>query len=663
MTQKNPIDLSTTPTRKAKKCNTSSAVSILVLLPIVYIYILFHIYIMTQKNPIDLSTSTPTKAMDLTKDAPYDSSSISSVVRNTFKIDDLKKQLKNVFDTSKKEPNKIVIDKFNVDICQEKLACLKSGQCLNDEVINFFGYMLNEYDIRMCEGNPDRKRIYFTTSGFMKKIFTEPGKYVYANVQRWTKKIETIFDLEKIIMPIHNEFHWTLAIVFVQNRQVIYFDSMGKGDEGPIYLDVIRKWLLDESKISEFHKIANDFVEADWKFKVSENTPQQMNGIDCGLFVLKLMDIFMRDDVDLIFSQDDVEINFTQADINDAFRVKIGTDIIRGYLDYPLSYLCDYYRNLYVKKYTKYYDPTKNYKNIMEQFNVIYSKTLLAKPKQKSKLQKNKNCESKYAKIPTIKMLLQKTSKELITFSIDEDSWYKSLSNKIYGNPVFAKSIRSILIWFFIMLNDQFIEIFGQEKLTVRTDLLKFLNSIREQSSNSKYKVRTDILNSLNLKDLIKESLDILCDDKQYNRFSWIDLLILSIIYPDKRFCILKFSNDNMQHLEAVIGEKSDNYIFCTKNIPDFVHDLFSHIYTGKELVQHLNSRCSSSSSSKKASRSSSTFNFKEVENICFIVHCVDHCMCIDDILENDSDGTIINSSSSSSSSSSITFSSVITED
>jgi Ulp1 family protease len=45
----------------------------------------------------------------------------------------------------------IVIDKYNIPISRKKILCLKDGQLLNDEVINFYMNMLKERDTAICE--------------------------------------------------------------------------------------------------------------------------------------------------------------------------------------------------------------------------------------------------------------------------------------------------------------------------------------------------------------------------------------------------------------------------------------------------------------------------------------------------------------------------------
>lgn len=65
------------------------------------------------------------------------------------------------------------------------------------------------------------------------------------------------------------------------------------------------------------------FNPNDWTMiSMGSSTPQQRNGIDCGMFVVMTVD-FLMDDLDLVnFSQEDMEY----------FRMRVSVDIIHGYL-------------------------------------------------------------------------------------------------------------------------------------------------------------------------------------------------------------------------------------------------------------------------------------------------------------------------------------------
>lgn len=254
----------------------------------------------------------------------------------------------------------IVIDKFSIDMSVRKMNCLKPGCWLNDEIINFYMNMLqarnnakvnahNEVNADAIKAGSTTELLtsHFFSSFFYSKL-TEQGNYNYKLVKRWTKKFN-IFQKEKIVIPLNiNDTHWTLLIVCMQRKEIHYYDSMS--GSGRWYLSNVMKWIVDEGR--EKHSMVVD--ENEWKLldrypkdvvesicASSGNTeyyravyadkgnmgyvPQQENGYDCGMFSCIAADFFM-DDIPLLRA-------YTQRDMT-YFRLKVGTDILRGEVNY-----------------------------------------------------------------------------------------------------------------------------------------------------------------------------------------------------------------------------------------------------------------------------------------------------------------------------------------
>ncbi|KAL7467799.1 hypothetical protein ACHAXS_008052 [Conticribra weissflogii] len=73
------------------------------------------------------------------------------------------------------------------------------------------------------------------------------GKYDYNNVKTWSTKVpgKDIFNLKYIVCPINlNNKHWTLAVIFAEERQIRYYDSMGRTDQTK--LEGLLRYLRDE---------------------------------------------------------------------------------------------------------------------------------------------------------------------------------------------------------------------------------------------------------------------------------------------------------------------------------------------------------------------------------------------------------------------------------
>jgi sentrin-specific protease 1 len=79
----------------------------------------------------------------------------------------------------------------------------------------------------------------------------------YEDVCRWTSRID-IFELDKVFIPIDiSQTHWTLAVVFIQQKEIHYYDSMN-GD-GTRYKDALLKWLIDEARNKNFTLHASEW--------------------------------------------------------------------------------------------------------------------------------------------------------------------------------------------------------------------------------------------------------------------------------------------------------------------------------------------------------------------------------------------------------------------
>lgn len=213
----------------------------------------------------------------------------------------------------------LVIDKFNIDITEGKIAGLKPRTWLNDEIVNFYMCMLQERDQKLCErSNGSRKPSYYFNSFFVSKL-TENGVYTYSNVKRWSKKID-VFAMDRIFMPVNiSNSHWVMAVVFVTLKEIRYYDSMS--GSAPNTLNAILRWLTDEAR--EKKGVVLDTSE--WKLIDTHKThvPQQGNGYDCGVFSIMCAD-YLSDNLPLEYSQNEMPDN----------RLKIGAAIKRGFLLY-----------------------------------------------------------------------------------------------------------------------------------------------------------------------------------------------------------------------------------------------------------------------------------------------------------------------------------------
>ncbi|BGP29332.1 hypothetical protein JCM10296v2_001071 [Rhodotorula toruloides] len=175
---------------------------------------------------------------------------------------------------------------------------LKDRTWLNDEIVNFYGAMINarsdEADKREAKEGPKargegvkrlRKAFCFNTHFW--KMFGDHG---FSRVKRWTKRFDT-FEKDIIIVPInHNNSHWVCAAVNIALKRFEYYDSLG--NPSAFVYDRLRRWLAEEHKSKKGGK---DIDLSDWENFWMEDVPLQANADDCGVFTCMFMESLSRD--------------------------------------------------------------------------------------------------------------------------------------------------------------------------------------------------------------------------------------------------------------------------------------------------------------------------------------------------------------------------------
>ena len=217
----------------------------------------------------------------------------------------------------------VVAAQFNIEMTEAKMACLRPGTWLNDEVVNYYMCLLQQRDkILHPQDSYDLCNLasHYFSSFFIAKLFCDKGVYDYAQVARWSKKFD-VFEKQKVLIPLHlsHQLHWVMMVIFIQKKEIHFYDSMsGNGHQ---YLHVVLKWLVDEA-LSKKQTVLDP---AEWKLIDEEHdVPQQQNGYDCGVFTIMCADHL----------SDNLPISSYRQSEMPANRIKIGAAIIRGHLLY-----------------------------------------------------------------------------------------------------------------------------------------------------------------------------------------------------------------------------------------------------------------------------------------------------------------------------------------
>ncbi|XP_051128026.1 ubiquitin-like-specific protease ESD4 [Andrographis paniculata] len=202
----------------------------------------------------------------------------------------------------------------NIDITGQILQCLRPGAWLNDEVINLYLELLKERERR----EPQKfLQCHFFNTFFYKKLISGKGGYNYQSVRRWTtqKKLGyTLIECDKIFVPIHKEIHWCLAIINKKEKKFQYLDSL-KGNDKQV-LNVLARYFVDEVK----DKCGKTIDVSSWDKEFVVDLPEQENGYDCGMFMIKYADFYSRD-IGLCFNQEHMPY-FRQRTVKEILRMK-----------------------------------------------------------------------------------------------------------------------------------------------------------------------------------------------------------------------------------------------------------------------------------------------------------------------------------------------------
>ncbi|XP_050372334.1 ubiquitin-like-specific protease ESD4 [Argentina anserina] len=212
----------------------------------------------------------------------------------------LKEEEKAVVDRAFSNVNrrKVLVshENSNIQITGELLQCLRPRAWLNDEVINVYLELLKEREKR----DPKKYlKCHFFNTFFYKKLIGGRSGYDYKAVKRWTTQRKlgySLIDCDKIFVPIHKEIHWCLAVINKADQKFQYLDSLGGRDAK--VMQHLARYYVDEVK----DKCGKDIDVSFWEFECVEDLPEQENGFDCGVFMIKYADFYSRG-LDLCFHQ------------------------------------------------------------------------------------------------------------------------------------------------------------------------------------------------------------------------------------------------------------------------------------------------------------------------------------------------------------------------
>lgn len=185
------------------------------------------------------------------------------------------------------------------------LIRLNPPEYLNDSLIDLkINYML----ANLSESK--RKRIYVFSSLFYTKLTygDNDHKSSHNRVARWTKRVN-IFDFDYLFFPINFSIHWSLVVVCKPEQHInrgyrynveqneaclVHMDSCGNYHNTSLIAKQITNYLSYEWKVTR--TIKNIEFNLFKKIPIVKAIcPQQINGYDCGVYIIKYVEVWFEE--------------------------------------------------------------------------------------------------------------------------------------------------------------------------------------------------------------------------------------------------------------------------------------------------------------------------------------------------------------------------------
>jgi sentrin-specific protease 1 len=241
------------------------------------------------------------------------------------------------------DKDEILVSVSGIPLRRHDARTLRSRGKLNDEVMNLYLELLNQRDERLVAlrdetiaahsravqsdgvsggaGEPGaplpvppprpppprlRRAYAFSTFFWVKLNENAAGgsaenTYTYANVSRWSHGVD-IFACSVVIIPINvKHTHWSVGVIFPQRQGIAVVDSRGPGPQR------VYDWLLRYVQDEHLDKRGVPLPEPESWQRLTLASPQQTNGVDCGVFSLLASDCLMLGEP-LEYTQKDIPL-------------------------------------------------------------------------------------------------------------------------------------------------------------------------------------------------------------------------------------------------------------------------------------------------------------------------------------------------------------------
>ncbi|CAK8561664.1 unnamed protein product [Lathyrus sativus] len=193
-----------------------------------------------------------------------------------------------------------------VEVCYNDMECLAPEGYLTSTIMNFYIRYLKQV-------SPTISDYHFFNTYFYKKLkeavsCKESNRdTIFSKFRRWWKGVN-IFQKAYVLIPIHQDLHWSLSIICFPDKEdesgpiILHLDSLGLHSSRSVF-ENIKSYLIKERNYLSKECASSDVPIADRIWKSLSSTietvimkvPQQKNEYDCGLFVLYFIKRFMEE--------------------------------------------------------------------------------------------------------------------------------------------------------------------------------------------------------------------------------------------------------------------------------------------------------------------------------------------------------------------------------
>jgi len=150
--------------------------------------------------------------------------------------------------------------------------------------------MLDQLDKLLCSQNEHRKRSLIFRLSFVENLHITKDRVITRKFKAGiVKEGYNFFDLEKILIPVHINLHFTMFVIFMQSHDIIYYDTLNCPYPSCLTSEDMLDYLEDEAFITNA-----PFDRTHWNCHRA-TVVQQGNGVDCGFCVIKYGMLVLQD--------------------------------------------------------------------------------------------------------------------------------------------------------------------------------------------------------------------------------------------------------------------------------------------------------------------------------------------------------------------------------